>query len=210
MFPPVILIVYLGGLPFAALLLVTFCISMYEWSRLSFKTSLAALLLPLGFVYLGGAYYLFYLLRELPEIGLILTVLTYVSVWSSDTFAYIFGKKIGGPKLLPSISPNKTRAGLVGAMFGAMIVLVIGKVLLGTFDIDKPYMTFVFIITFGAILGVIAQAGDLMISALKRAAKQKDSGNIIPGHGGLLDRIDALILVAPVFYFMSVNFLTGS
>lgn len=210
MFPPVIVLVYLGGIPFALLLVVTFLISMYEWLKLSMKTKKTAILLPLGFIYLGGAYSLFYLLRELPEIGLTLTVLTYFTVWSSDTFAYVFGKKIGGPKLMPKVSPNKTRAGLVGAMFGAMIVLVIGKIILGTFNIEQPFMTFGFILVFGAILGVIAQAGDLLISALKRAAKEKDSGHIIPGHGGLLDRIDALILVAPVFYLISVNFLMGS
>ncbi len=210
MFPPVILIVYVGGAFFAALLFLTFLISLHEWSRLSFKTNFSFVFLILGLFYLGGSYYAFYQLREIPETGLILSILAFFSVWSSDSFAYIFGKVIGGPKLLPMVSPNKTVAGLLGAMFGVITVLLIGKIALEVLDISEPYMSYIFILLFGAFLGIVAQAGDLMISALKRIANVKDTGTIIPGHGGLLDRIDALLLVTPVFYFVAAIFLNGS
>ncbi len=209
MFPPVVLIVYLGGVYFASLMVLTLFISMYEWIRLSKKTHYYLLFSLIGIIYLGGAHYLFYQLREIPEIGWIFSILAYFCVWSSDSFAYIFGKKIGGAKLAPKISPNKTRAGLLGAVFGAVIVLVIGDIVMTLLGIDQPNMGVVFIVIFGALIGLFAQIGDLLVSALKRKANQKDSGHIIPGHGGLLDRIDALLLAAPIFYVGVELFLIG-
>ena len=209
MFPPVIYLVYLGGYFFAGLLLLTYLISLYEWIKISAKTNFTVIFYILGFLYLSIAYYLFFHLRDLPEVGLTLTVLTFFCVWSSDSFAYIFGKLIGGPKLLPMISPNKTRVGLAGAMFGPVFILVIGDFLLDFFNIAEPNMSYLFMVTFGCTLGVVAQTGDLIVSALKRSANVKDTGNIIPGHGGLLDRIDALILAAPVFYIAAIMFLVN-
>ncbi len=207
MFPPVVCLVYLGGYSFAALLAVTFVISVYEWVRMALRTRHAYVLCALGLLYLAGSYYLFYLLREMQHIGLTMTVLAFFSVWASDSFAYIFGKILKGPKLLPKVSPNKTIAGLMGAVFGPVLILSVGKGLLDYFEIHEPDMSYMFIISLGCVIGVIAQAGDLLISAFKRAANVKDSGNIIPGHGGLLDRIDALLLAAPAFYLATITFL---
>lgn len=173
------------------------------------RTKSTYVISALGLIYLAGSYYLFFLLREIPTIGLTMTVLTFFAVWSSDSFAYIFGKILRGPKLMPKVSPNKTIAGLIGAMFGPVVILLIGKGLLDFFEVAEPIMSYMFIIGLGCVIGVISQAGDLMISAFKRAADVKDSGNIIPGHGGLLDRIDALLLAAPAFYFATTIFLVN-
>ena len=117
-----------------------------------------------------------------------------LTVWASDTGAYVFGTAYGGPKLAPKISPNKTWAGLGGAMLGAgLATMVLGLFLyahdLGPFEYSRDFFI-------GAGLGLIAQIGDLLISIFKRRANVKDTGALIPGHGGILDRIDALMFVA--------------
>jgi phosphatidate cytidylyltransferase len=106
--------------------------------------------------------------------------------WSTDIFAYFAGRGIGGPKLAPKISPNKTWAGLIGGMAGAGVV---GALAAWLFDIAPP---FIFV---GAAMGLLAQLGDLYESRLKRKWGVKDSGSIIPGHGGVLDRVDGLLPV---------------
>jgi phosphatidate cytidylyltransferase len=107
--------------------------------------------------------------------------------WSTDIFAYFAGRSIGGPKLAPRISPNKTWAGLLGGMAGAAAVGALAGWLLDM----EPVFLFV-----GAGLGLIAQLGDLYESRLKRRFGVKDSGTLIPGHGGVLDRVDGLLPVA--------------
>ncbi|MDX2101161.1 MAG: phosphatidate cytidylyltransferase [Alphaproteobacteria bacterium] len=111
-------------------------------------------------------------------------------VWATDTGAYIFGRLIGGPKLAPRISPNKTWAGLLGGALAAGLVgLVAGMVL------QAPSLAVVALVSAG--LAVVAQMGDLGESYLKRHFGVKDSGRLIPGHGGLLDRMDGLLSVTP-------------
>jgi len=107
--------------------------------------------------------------------------------WATDIFAYFAGRSIGGPKLAPRISPNKTWAGLIGGMAGAGIV---GAAAAYAFGLDGPFLWT------GAPLGLLAQLGDLYESSLKRRHGVKDSGNLIPGHGGILDRVDGLLPVA--------------
>jgi phosphatidate cytidylyltransferase len=106
--------------------------------------------------------------------------------WSTDIFAYFAGRAIGGPKLAPRISPNKTWAGLVGGVAGAAVV---GAFTAIWFGLGSPFTWA------GAFMGVIAQGGDLYESWLKRRAGVKDSGTILPGHGGALDRLDGLLPV---------------
>ena len=110
----------------------------------------------------------------------------FVVTWSTDIFAYFAGRAIGGPKLAPRISPNKTWAGLAGGVIGAGVA---GALVASMLDLGAPY-TLV-----GGVMGVIAQAGDLFESWVKRRAGVKDSGSIIPGHGGVLDRLDGLLAV---------------
>ncbi|NNM75394.1 phosphatidate cytidylyltransferase [Sphingomonas sp. ID1715] len=122
------------------------------------------------------------------ENGLLLALWTLATVWVTDIGAYAAGRSIGGPKLAPSVSPNKTWAGLIG---GVAAALVFG-LLLWRFAGLRLQLAFA-----SPILAVIAQIGDLYESWLKRQAGVKDSGTLLPGHGGLLDRLDGLVPVAP-------------
>jgi phosphatidate cytidylyltransferase len=112
-----------------------------------------------------------------------------VVTWATDIFAYFAGRSIGGPKLAPRISPNKTWAGLAGGVVGAEIM---GALVAYAFDLGTPFLEL------GGLMGIIAQGGDLYESWLKRRAGVKDSGTLLPGHGGALDRLDGLLPVAVV------------
>lgn len=129
------------------------------------------------------------LIRNSPDLGLVCIIWLFAIVWSADTLAYVFGRLIGGPKLAPSISPNKTWAGLAGALAGGVVAsgLVIW---FGKLNSVVP------LILLGAGFALIEQIGDLFESAAKRKFGIKDSGTIIPGHGGVLDRVDGLMFVA--------------
>ncbi len=123
-----------------------------------------------------------------------------IQVWTTDTFAYLVGRSVGGPKLAPAISPNKTWSGLIGGIVGSSLISTGLAMILG-----MPYpWTFLLI---GAVIAIVAQAGDLFESYVKRKAGVKDSGHIIPGHGGLLDRIDGLLTAAPVFALIMLAFI---
>lgn len=121
--------------------------------------------------------------------GLLWVFFTFAIVWSADIAAYAVGRTVGGPKLWPAISPNKTWAGFVGACVAAC----------GAAVAVAPYVHVapVRAAIAGLLLGALAQGGDLFESALKRRAGVKDSGTLLPGHGGVLDRLDSLIPVAP-------------
>lgn len=129
------------------------------------------------------------LIRQSPEHGLTAVLWLFAVVWSADTMAYVFGRLIGGPKLAPAISPNKTWAGLAGAITGGMVASVVGALFAG---LDGLVM----LALLGGALAVVEQSGDLFESAAKRRFGVKDSGNIIPGHGGVLDRVDGLMFAA--------------
>jgi phosphatidate cytidylyltransferase len=139
-----------------------------------------------GLLYAGLPALALLFLRDQPN-GIGLTLWTMAVVWATDIGAYFAGRSIGGPKLAPVISPNKTWAGLGGGMIAAA---VIGALLAGAFDLPAK-LAFL-----GGIAAVLAQAGDLYESWLKRRAGVKDSGHILPGHGGVLDRLDGLVPVA--------------
>ena len=131
-------------------------------------------------------------LRRMPG-GLELTAWTLAIVWATDIFAFFAGRAIGGPKLAPSLSPNKTWAGLAGGAIGAAltsyIVARIAGISLALFD---------YALIAGLVLAVVAQGGDLFESWMKRLTGLKDSGRLLPGHGGILDRLDGLVPVAIV------------
>lgn len=139
-----------------------------------------------GLAYAGAPAIALLSLRALP-LGFAMALWTVLIVILTDTGAYFAGRTIGGPKLSPRLSPNKTWAGLGGGMAAALI----GGAIVGlAFGLPRTTLWL------GAPLAVIAQAGDLYESALKRKAGVKDSGRVLPGHGGVLDRIDGLIPVA--------------
>jgi len=156
-------------------------------------------------VLLGGYAYLTLPLLALIELrqmqgGDLLVFYLFVLVWLTDIFAMLAGKTIGGPRLAPIISPNKTWAGLLGGMVGASFG---GAVMAQIFG----WQALVLVAVLSAGFAVIAQLGDLLESWIKRTYEVKDSGTLLPGHGGLLDRIDGLISVLAVTFL--VLLITG-
>ena len=121
-------------------------------------------------------------------------------VWAADIGAYIVGKNIGGIKLCPAISPSKTWSGTAG---GLAVAIITSLVLSGTFLPEQGIAEMAFL---GAITCVASQIGDLLESYFKRVNAVKDSGRLIPGHGGILDRIDGVLLAAPVAFFLIPHF----
>ncbi len=143
--------------------------------------------LALGTLYVGLPVLALIVLRDQPQ-GLLLTFWAMALVWAADSAAYFTGRAIGGPKLAPQISPNKTWSGFVGGLAGATIG-AFGLVWLFALPIQLAYVT--------PLLAILSVIGDLYESNLKRQAGVKDSGKVLPGHGGLLDRLDGLVFVAP-------------
>ena len=125
-------------------------------------------------------------------------------VWAADIGAFFVGKYFGGPKMAPRISPNKTWAGLGGGcdFAGVIAILFFCVNVLVSPEAVFSWMGVVLIFVLGVVIALAGQAGDLLISAMKRKTGVKDTGTLIPGHGGLLDRIDSMLLAAPVFYVL--------
>jgi phosphatidate cytidylyltransferase len=192
--PTCIVIIYAGGLPLAMLLLVCFMISHQELVFLSRKIGNFYFYYTIGLAYLLFTFASFYVVGSDKELSALIMVSL---VAFSDMGAYFAGKSIGGPKLIPKISPNKTWAGLAGAIVTPAIALVMIEISL---DVSgEKIINLSLFLLFGALIGLSGQAGDILISIIKRRAGVKDTGNLLPGHGGLLDRIDSLLLCAPVF-----------
>lgn len=141
-----------------------------------------------GVIYCGLPVLALIFLRRQDE-GLLWAFWALSLVWATDIGAFFAGRSIGGPKLAPKLSPNKTWAGLIGGIVAASLLAIVLHVQYGLpwrMTLATPF------------LAVLAQGGDLYESWLKRRAGVKDSGNILPGHGGLLDRLDGVVPVAPV------------
>lgn len=165
---------------------------------LGFRGGAAA---ALGLVYLGAFALALLWIRSSGTLGGFWTVAWLVIlVWATDIGGYIFGRWIGGPKLAPVVSPNKTWAGLIG---GAGLALVTGLALLPLAGLAMPVWG---VAALAVCLAVVAQGGDLFESAIKRRFGVKDSGTIIPGHGGVLDRVDGLIAAAPTLALLHLGF----
>jgi len=155
----------------------------------------------LGWIILGLVYLPFLLghlipLRLLPD-GRQWIFLTLIAIMSCDSCAYFVGSKFGKRKLYPLVSPNKSVEGAIGGLVGSML-----GVLLAKFSF-LPEIGFFAAIAIGFLLGVMGQLGDLFESLLKRACKVKDSGSMIPGHGGIFDRLDSLLFAFPVIYYIA-------
>ncbi|WP_110112802.1 phosphatidate cytidylyltransferase [Bacillus sp. CGMCC 1.16541] len=147
----------------------------------------------LSTIYVGMGFYYFIEIRQ--------EALTYIFfvlflIWATDSGAYFIGRAIGKRKLWPEISPNKTIEGFVGGIACAIVVAILFS-LLSPLDESVSKLLLV-----GVVISVFGQIGDLVESALKRHYEVKDSGNILPGHGGILDRFDSLLFVLPILYFL--------
>jgi phosphatidate cytidylyltransferase len=129
-------------------------------------------------------------------------MLILLAVELNDVFAYCVGKAFGGPKLLPATSPGKTIAGSVGALvLTTAFTAVLGHFVFAGSEVDRIDR----LVVLGLLVSVLGQLGDLMLSSIKRDVAVKDTGAVIPGHGGVLDRFDSLVLVPPVvFHYLSL------
>lgn len=203
MAPCFIYIMYTGGKVFQAFLLAAFALSVYEWYGLSKKTDNFLFYYSIGLAYMVTSYGSFYFLREFYNLNVLLIFIG--MIWFSDIGAYFTGKTLGGPKLIQKISPNKTWSGFGGALFFPAVFAVIWISLFG-FHEHFAKLSLLLLLPAGFMIGLaigcVGQVGDLLISYVKRQAKVKDTGTIIPGHGGLLDRIDSMMLGAPVFLIL--------
>lgn len=152
-----------------------------------------------GVVYVGLPCLAMAWLRASPVDGLATLLWVLALVWATDTGAYLAGRGIGGPKLAPRISPNKTWAGLGGGMVAAAVIGLAASFLV-------PGATAAIVVPLSAALAVVEQAGDLFESAVKRHFGAKDSSRLIPGHGGVLDRVDGLLAVSLAVAALSAAF----
>ncbi len=176
-------------------LILFFIATCFEWLRLTKKNNFLKII---GIIYLLCSFFSAYLLRE--NQGYYFFIFILVICIFTDIGGYVFGKILRGPKLI-KLSPNKTYSGLIGSF---LLSLSAGIIFLeyteSEFQGNIPIKVF-----FGIFLvSLISQIGDLIISYFKRKAKLKDTGKILPGHGGLLDRIDGLIFVIPIIYLFTL------
>lgn len=161
-----------------------------------------------GFVYVGIMMSYIYQLRILQNGGEFV-VLLFLAAWGNDTLAYCTGKMFGKHKMTPKLSPKKSVEGLIGGIVGAAVLGALYGLFLQT-RIRLPFnpiTMFPIICAIGAAISVI---GDLAASAIKRDSGIKDYGTLIPGHGGILDRFDSIILIAPVIYYLTVMISGGT
>ncbi len=168
-------------------------------------------LLTLGVVYISlgvgslcWLYYLFDAFGGIPEekSSFVMMLWFMLMVWSVDIGAYFVGSTLKGPKLAPRISPNKTWSGLCGGVFSSVLVCLLYMYTVSHFfDLKICDMHLLRYSCLGFIIALISQVGDLIESAIKRHLQIKDSGSLIPGHGGIFDRLDGLIFAAPFVYF---------
>ena len=141
------------------------------------------------------------LLREESSAGLVAILFLFAAVWATDVCAYFVGRAVGGPKLAPSISPGKTRSGALGGAVGGVAAAVLVAHFAGAANLAMLALV-------ALLLSVVSQAGDLFESWVKRRHGVKDSGSIIPGHGGVMDRVDGLVAAAVALYVIGA--LSGS
>ncbi len=199
--PPVLAAIYYGPPYFDILVGLALLVMAWEWNRLvrgpSRELSLGRLAwLAGGFLYIGVPSLALLWLRAEGDVGRHTVFWLMALVWAADSGAYTFGLLIGGPKLAPRISPKKTWAGFGGGVFCAAAAGAVGAFLLGK-DNLLPLSAL------SAALGGVSQLGDLLESWVKRHFGVKDTSNLIPGHGGLLDRVDGLLAGATAAALLS-------
>ncbi|TXK81942.1 phosphatidate cytidylyltransferase [Paenibacillus sp. N3.4] len=151
----------------------------------------------LGIVYIGlGFYYM--IATRLPEHGLFWTIMVFVCIWASDSGAYFVGSKLGKHPLWPQISPNKSIEGAIGGIVIAMIAA------LGFAWYAPELLNLGTALLLGFVIAVVGQIGDLIQSAYKRVKGIKDTGTLLPGHGGVLDRMDSWLIVFPFIHWIGI------
>jgi phosphatidate cytidylyltransferase len=181
---------WLGGIAFAAFWAAAALAVAWEWTRLVAHADKRAHWLVAGGLYAAITLIAPLMLRAEPDHGLTAVLFLFAVVWPTDAMGYVVGRAIGGPKLWPAVSPNKTWSGAVGGTIAALAA--------GVAVAAGAGLAFVPIAILAVILSMVAQAGDLLESAVKRRFGAKDSSQLIPGHGGVMDRLDSFIAAALV------------
>ena len=195
--PTVLLCTAIGGLVFTTMIMIAVILMAFEWQRMSQnQNTIRWSLLGAAYITLPALSLLW--LRDSPFFGYAGMTWLLILVWASDSSAFLFGRLIGGKKFFPQISPNKTWAGFYGAIIGGTIASYCVFLYFG------DSMTIKYLII-SIIIAILSQCGDLLESAIKRKQKVKDSGAIIPGHGGILDRVDSMLL-SSIFIVLLILF----
>lgn len=181
-----------GSYLFQLLLIVSFFISVFEWYKMTKNKSYNIY----GIIFLILSFYSIYQIRMNENNSYEFFLIILIICISTDIGGYVFGKVLKGPKLI-SYSPNKTIYGMVGSyLFSLSIVPII--IYFNLFDRDLDLLLIIFII----LISTVSQVGDIIVSIFKRKSKIKDTGKIIPGHGGILDRIDGMLFAFPFSYLV--------
>ena len=156
-----------------------------------------------GLPYVAIPMMAFVWIREIETFGMAYIIWLLLAVWATDIGAYFAGKGIGGPKIAPRISPKKTWAGLIGGMIcSGAITAAVGSF----FELGAPLI----LAFYGALFAIIAQVGDFFESWVKRSFNAKDASNLIPGHGGVLDRVDGVLtVVVALWAVLSLKLISG-
>jgi phosphatidate cytidylyltransferase len=188
--PLAIAAAYVGGVVYAIFWIAASAIVLWEWARLvtGARLRVFALIdwLAGGVAYAGVLLFAPLILRRDPAFGLTAILFLFAIVWATDIVAYFAGRAIGGPKLWPALSPKKTWAGALGGTLGGIAAGLLTVKLMGLSL--TPMLVLV-----ACVLSIAAQGGDLLESAIKRHFGAKDASQLIPGHGGLMDRLDGFL-----------------
>ncbi|HYI28011.1 MAG TPA: phosphatidate cytidylyltransferase [Bradyrhizobium sp.] len=193
MAPLALIVAWLGGLVFVVFWVLAASIVLWEWSRLVVHGRLRGFSridwLAAGVGYAAVLLFAPLILRRDPVLGFAAIAFLFAVVWVTDIAAYFAGRALGGPKLWPAVSPKKTWSGAIGGTLAGIVAAILTVKLLGVSV--SPMLVLV-----AGLLSVVAQAGDLLESAVKRHFGAKDAGSIIPGHGGVMDRLDGFLTAA--------------
>ena len=136
------------------------------------------------------------------EHGKFVFFLVFIAAWGCDTFAYLVGTLIGKHKLIPEISPKKTVEGAIGGIVATMLLFALYGFLVGRYLGNGTQPRYFVLMAYGFVLAIVGQIGDLIASAIKREHGIKDYGNILPGHGGIMDRFDSILAVSTVLIML--------
>jgi len=195
--PIVLYVIIKGSILFNFFISICFIITAYEWLQMS-KQNIQKIF---GLSFLIISFYTIFLIRNDFDQDYFHILLIAIICISTDTGGYIFGKLLKGPRLT-KLSPNKTYSGVIGSFLLATIITILFfELTLITFNFRFELETFIFVLA----VSLVSQIGDIIISYFKRLSKIKDTGNIIPGHGGILDRIDGMIFAYPFSYLVFLN-----
>ncbi len=191
-----LVVIWYGGVIFDLVIGAVTIALWWEWASLCRRGGSLALLVA-GLVWIALAASALVSLRADPATGLGNVMFVAFLVWATDIGAYVAGRAMGGPRLAPHISPGKTWSGAVGGLLGAVAA---GLLVAG---LQGPATGLLTAAGIAAFLSIVGQAGDLLESLAKRHFGVKDSGHLIPGHGGALDRLDAMLAVLPVVWLLA-------